>query len=59
MRILFKHDRIEIWTEKKPIGWKVWTLYFNPIEQLRQLIRIEINDFLLSKKGVIKKWLKQ
>ena len=38
IKIRFKKYGIELWRENKPVGWKVWTLYFNPIEQLQQFI---------------------
>jgi hypothetical protein len=55
MKIRIRKDRIEFWKKETPVKfnkfpvWHVWDLYFNPVTQLREFIKCEINDFLLSK----------
>ncbi len=49
MRIRIKKFGIEFWRDvslssKSYQNWRVWTLYFNPIEQLRQFIWKQISE---------------
>jgi hypothetical protein len=49
MKIRIKKDRIEFWRDvsmkSKPVSnWKVTTIYFNPVEQLRQFIWCQIDE---------------
>jgi hypothetical protein len=52
MRIRIKRHGIEFWRTKMNVidhmnrskEWHIWTLFFNPVEQLRQFIWVQIDE---------------